>query len=959
MEMIRIVRKLFNISSVRGKTMLTILPIIVFTLLVMSLISYKYSESLLIHEIQNKMTAKLQGTIKDIEKQLTDNGTLVKGIASAVDYTDSNNLSQEQYNSLLKKTVASSNVTFGAGVFYETYAYSKDIKYYGPYAYKDNGRVINTDEYSNEKFDYLDQNWYKIGKNSKEKLVWTDPYYDEVTQVAMLTAVVPLQDNQGDFRGVVSGNFDFGTLQKLISELHLNIKADVYLLNKEGQYLANPEKNKVMQGKITEDNNKSLSDAAKTMFSGKEGAFTYFRKEARRVYYAPVPGFGWTLAIDVSEADLLAPLNDLLYRMFTIFVIAIFVASTALFFYSRYIVLNIKMVNKFAMAIVQGDLSQSMEVRSKDEFGQMTENLNTMRENFESQYEEITAAYEEIEISRRELTHSEEKYRVLVENSKDLIYRLDTKGKLVSVNKAFKKSTGLTKDEIIGNDMSIFIKDSNKLNEFNESLGQVVKTGKYKYANFEYIKITGEKIVYDVSLIPIRNNNDEIIGITGTNHDISKILKNEEKIRQLAYYDTLTGLPNRVLFSERVASAINKANSDAKLLVVMYLDLDNFKRINDTKGHHIGDMVLKKVAERLINIISEPNIVTRMGGDEFTILLENITSLKEVNDIAVRILYDIEQPCLVNGFKYDLSTCIGISLYPEDGQSVEELLKNSDIAMYKAKSAGKNSFQFFNSKMMDEILDRVEIELNLRNALSNNEMYIEFQPQIDALNGTIRGAEALMRWKNPKYGVISPVRFIPILEENTKIVKFGDWILRQSCFLNKEIQRKGLNAITIAVNISSLQLRQKNFVNRVREILNETGLEPKYLELEITESVLINGFEEVLEKLVQLKELGIKISLDDFGTGFSSLNYLRQLPINTLKIDKSFLSEISEVSKDRVIIGSIISLAHKLDMEVVAEGVETQEQNDYLINNHCDYLQGFYHSKPVSMKDLEKLIARG
>jgi len=885
----------------------------------------------------------------DIEKQLTDNGTLVKGIASAVDYTGSNNLSQEQYNSLLKKIVASSNVTFGAGVFYETYAYSKDIKCYAPYAYKDNGKVINTDIYSNEKFDYLNQNWYKTGKNSKEQLVWTDPYYDEVTQIAMLTAIVPLHDNQGDFIGVVSGNLDFGTLQKLISELHLNIKADVYLLNKDGQYLANPEQNKVMQGKITDDPNKSLSDAAKTMFSGKEGTFKYFRNEARRVYYAPVPGFSWTLAIDVSEADLLAPLKDLLYRMFTIFVIAIFVASTALFFYSRYIILNIKMVNQFAMAIVQGDLSQSIEVRSKDEFGQMTENLNTMRENFETQYEEIA-------ISREELSHSEEKYRVLVENSKDLIYRLDTTGKFVSVNKAFEKTTGLKQDEIIGYDMSIIIKDSNIYDKLKELLEQIIKTGEHKYSNFKYTKINGEKVIYDVSLMSIRNMNNQIIGITGTNHDISEILNNEEKIRQLAYYDALTGLPNRILFCKGVTSAINQAKSDGKLLVVMYLDLDNFKIINDTKGHHVGDMVLNKVSEMLKDIIIEPNIVTRMGGDEFTILLENITSLKEVNDIAARILYAIEQPCTINGSKYNLSTCIGISLYPKDGLSVEELLKNSDIAMYKAKAAGKNNFQFFESRMMDEILDRVELELHLTNALSNNEMYIEFQPQIDGLNGTIRGAEALMRWKNPKYGIISPLKFIPILEENTQIVKFGDWILRQSCLLNKEIQNKNLNAITIAVNISSVQLKRKNFVNRVLEILNETELEPKYLELEITESVLIEDFEEVLETLAQLKELGIKISLDDFGTGFSSLNYLRQLPIDTLKIDRSFLSEMSETSNDRAIIGTIISLAHKLNMEVVAEGVETQEHNDYLINNHCDYLQGFYHSKPVNINDLEKML---
>ena len=386
--------------------MLTILPIILLTLLAMSIISYKYSESLLSNEIQNKMSAKLQGTIKDIEKQLTEHSTLVQGIAaSAVDSADSG-LSQEQYTSLLEKTVASSNVTFGTGMFYEPYAYRTDIKYYGPYAYKDKDKVINTDQYSNETYNYPGQDWYKTGKNSKDKIVWTDPFYDEVTTVTMLTACVPLHNKQGKFMGVAAGDLDFVTLQKLISEIRLNIKADVFLLNKEGQYLANPDQAKVMKGKITEDPNKGLSEASNIMFNGKEGSFTYSREGTRRVYYAPVPGFGWTLAIDVSEVDLLAPLNALLFRMFIIFAIAIFVSSTALFLYSNYIIKNIKLVNQFAVTIVQGDLSRNIVVPSKDEFGQMIVNLNTMMGNFKGIIMRIVNSSQQLAASAEELTAS-------------------------------------------------------------------------------------------------------------------------------------------------------------------------------------------------------------------------------------------------------------------------------------------------------------------------------------------------------------------------------------------------------------------------------------------------------------------------------------------------------------------------------------------------------------------------
>lgn len=396
---------IFYLSSIRGKTMFTILPIIILTLLAMSVISYKYSESLLSNEIQNKMSAKLQGTIESIEKQLTEHSAINQGIASIV-HSAGSSLSAEEYTGLLEKTVAFSNVTFGLGVFYEPYAYRKDVKYYGPYAYKDKDKVIFTNEYSDEKYDYPSQEWYKTGKNAKEKIAWTDPYFDEVTKVTMLTACVPFKDKQGNFMGVATADLDFVTLQKLISEIRLNIKADVYLLNKEGQYLANPEQSKVMQGKITEDPNKSLSEAAKTMFNGKEGSFKYSRDGARRVYYAPVPGFGWTLAIDVSEADLLAPLNALLYWMFIIFILSILVASTALLFYSRYIVKNIKLVNQFAEVIVRGDLSHSIVVRSKDEFGQMTDNLNIMMGNFKTIIEGIVNSSQQLAASAEELTAS-------------------------------------------------------------------------------------------------------------------------------------------------------------------------------------------------------------------------------------------------------------------------------------------------------------------------------------------------------------------------------------------------------------------------------------------------------------------------------------------------------------------------------------------------------------------------
>ncbi|SHI06239.1 methyl-accepting chemotaxis protein [Desulfosporosinus lacus] len=399
-------KRLFNGSTVGGKTMLTILPLVLLTLVAMSVVSYKYSETLLKDEIQNKMTAQLNGTINDIEKQLTAHDTLLQGLARTVESVG-NGITADEYASLLKKIITANNVTFGAGVWYEPYAYNKETQYFGPYVYKDkDGKVVFTNEFADPKYDFPTKPWYTISKGISGKSIWTDPYYDEGTNATILTDNVPFYDDNGNFKGTITGGIDFITLQKLITDIHLDIESDIYLLNKEGMYLANPNPEKIMKVKITEEENLSLQEAAKNMMVEKTGTFGYNDNGARQVYYEEVPEFGWILAIDVSETDLLAPLKALLNRMLILIGLAIIVTGTVLFLYSRYIVKNIKTVNQFAAAIVQGDLSQNIVVRSNDEFGQMTENLNKMMGNFKGIIEEIVNSSQQLAASAEELTAS-------------------------------------------------------------------------------------------------------------------------------------------------------------------------------------------------------------------------------------------------------------------------------------------------------------------------------------------------------------------------------------------------------------------------------------------------------------------------------------------------------------------------------------------------------------------------
>ncbi|MCB8816979.1 methyl-accepting chemotaxis protein [Desulfosporosinus shakirovi] len=399
-------KRLFNGSSVGGKTMLTILPLVLLTLVAMSMVSYKYSETLLKDEIQNKMTAQLNGTIKDIEKQLTAHDTLLQGLARTVESVG-NGITADEYASLLKKIITANNVTFGAGVWYEPYAYNKETQYFGPYVFKDkDGKVVFTNEFADPKYDFPTKPWYTISKGISEKSIWTDPYYDEGTNATILTDNVPFYDDNGNFKGTITGGIDFITLQKLITDIHLDIESDIYLLNKEGMYLANPNPEKIMNIKITEEENLSLQEAAKNMMVEKTGTFGYNDNGARQIYYEEVPEFGWILAIDVSETDLLAPLKALLNEMLILIGLAIVVTGTVLFLYSRYIVKNIKTVNQFAATIVQGDLSQNIVVRSNDEFGQMTENLNKMMDNFKGIIEGIVNSSQQLAASAEELTAS-------------------------------------------------------------------------------------------------------------------------------------------------------------------------------------------------------------------------------------------------------------------------------------------------------------------------------------------------------------------------------------------------------------------------------------------------------------------------------------------------------------------------------------------------------------------------
>ena len=455
----------------------------------------------------------------------------------------------------------------------------------------------------------------------------------------------------------------------------------------------------------------------------------------------------------------------------------------------------------------------------------------------------------------------------------------------------------------------------------------------------------------------ITHGEDKVLTII-TN--ISDYKNASEKANYLAYYDTLTNLPNRYLFNDRLQQAITHVEREKKLLALLFLDLDNFKQINDSIGHKAGDQLLRGVADRLMKSVRATDSVThlskadsefmvaRLGGDEFTVLLDKIGNIEEPAMVAGRILEMLAEPFIIGAHELFITASMGIAVYPYDGKDLETLLINADVAMYQAKKLGRNSYQYYSESMNKFTFERFTVENKLRKALDQNEFMLFYQPQINIQNGNIIGVEALIRWLQPDLVLTRPGEFIPLAEQTGLIIPMGAWILRVACEQNRAWQKAGLTPMLMTVNVSSIQFSQNNFVETVAQILKDTGLDPQYLQLELTESTIMQNSQNTINKLQALQTMGVKTSIDDFGTGYSSLKYLKHFPLDTLKIDTSFVRDLMTSATDQSIVKAIITLAHNFNLKVIAEGVESREQLDYLRECGCEAVQGYFICPPVN-----------
>jgi diguanylate cyclase (GGDEF)-like protein/PAS domain S-box-containing protein len=555
-----------------------------------------------------------------------------------------------------------------------------------------------------------------------------------------------------------------------------------------------------------------------------------------------------------------------------------------------------------------------------------------------------------VDVSARKQLEEELKLAAKVfENSDEGILITDHQSRIVKVNPAFTAVTGYDADDVLGKSPAILKSHKHSPEFYREMWNKINREGSWQGEIWNRRK-NGDFYLECLSINAITDQFGRASHFIGIFSDITRRRHDEQQIEMMAHYDALTDLPNRVLFNERLKHSIVRATRHKQWISVLFLDLDRFKNLNDTLGHFIGDLLLQGVAKRLKGCVRESDTVSRFGGDEFMIVLSDFedeqTASLHTAEIAQKILTELTKAFDLSGNKFMTTTSIGIAFFPKDGHSVAELMKNADTAMYHAKGQGRNNYQCYSDDMREQALTRSTLENDLRSALENRELLLYYQPIVNLQTSEIVGFEALVRWQHPKLGLISPDQFIPIAEETGLITDIGEWVLHSACQQLKTWHKTGKNNLKMSVNLSARQFMQHNLVDIVKHVLDSYALEPHYLELEITETIIMKNMNQTIKMLKSLQYLGVSISLDDFGTGYSSLTYLKQFPVNTLKIDRSFVKDILEESNDKAIVNSIIAIAQHMDIHIITEGIEQPEQANYMRVQGCKFGQGYLFAMP-------------
>ena len=970
----------------RTKLFLYFVAIILSTSIPIALMTYNYMYNSLKNDLYSNTKAQMvqiDNTVSNEIKQLKSDARFLANIDDIKKADESIlpllNISDANLKGKYSKQIP--NIESSIYNYLENYGTTHPQITAAYFGTKWGGYIRWPDQIISNEFDPRTRPWYSLALDNPDEVMITEPYVSTVDASKIFITVSNSVKNEfGETVGVAGIHVSLEILSDIIKNIKIGDTGYIFLFLKDGTILAHPN-NDLNFKNISELGNTATQKVDPSKYSFEN--YNKFLDEENGDFEtvingAPVlvnvytsPDTGWKMASVIQKSELISKSNRIGYLIvsITVFILLIVIGFTIIV--TKKLTKPIRQLKPLMSAAGNGDLDVHASINSKDEFGELGNSFNLMIGNLRANYDELSAVYEELLATEDELRvkydelqdneealkNSEERYRIAIECANDSIWEWDlVTGSFFASDKLY-DITGYKLKKNVD-----FIKLINELvhpddidrvrKDFQDHINNITPIYKSEYR----IKASNDSYVWISSRgKALRDSEDKAIKLAGSFTDISDRKISEEKIKFMAYYDSLTKLPNRTSFINKLTDQLELAKNKNVEGAVFFIDLDNFKNINDTMGHDYGDKLLIYVAKQFQSLIDEKDIVCRLGGDEFILLFPYLNE-SEVEFYAKKIISLFNKPLIVENKQMYITASIGVALYPRDGADTSTILKNADSAMYKAKELGKNRFVLFDPEMYLKLKRKTCIERILRTAIENNELSINYQPQYDAQNNKIFGFEALLRLNSKELGFISPLDFIPIAEECGYITKLSLWVLNESCKQSVKWLNAGYKFESISVNISSVDLQQADFLENIRDIFKNTSIDPNIVELEITETVLMQSLDSSINILNKLMDMGIRIALDDFGTGYSSLSYLRKIPINTLKIDKSFIDNIASSKKEEAIINNIIEMAHSLDLKVVAEGVETKDQLLILKERNCEYIQGYYFSKPLPVSEIEKLF---
>lgn len=951
----------------RIKIFICFVAIILITSILISLITYNYMYNSLKNDLYSNtkgQMVQIDSTISNEIKQLKED---IDFIATFTDIKKANqsilplsNIPDIELNGKYSKKIP--GIEGNIYNYLEGYGKTHTQATYVYLGTKWGGYTRWPDGIKSSKFDPRLRPWYSLALENPDQSMITAPYVSAVdTSKILITVSKAVKNVSGEIVGAVGIDVSLEKISEELKNIKIGDSGYIFLFLKDGTILAYPDssfnfKNISELKSEAKETNKHYNDLLRNygkLISKDNGNFeTIINGKDVFVNVYTSPYTGWKMASVIEKTELTNKTDRLRGLISLITIVSLLFAIGLSYIVTKRITKPISELTPLMNSAGKGDLSVKANITTNDEFGQLGTSFNVMIDQLRSNYDELSDSEEALRIS-------EERYKLALECANDSIWEWDLKTGEFFVSDKVYDICGYLPDKHV--DLVSFMKDK----VYSEDIDKVFKefrdhitnvTTGYK-SEFRFKKNNGEYIWLLSRGMAIRNSENKAIKIAGSITDISYRKFSEEKIKFMAYYDSLTELPNRIFFIDKLNELLESINDNNSRGAVLFIDLDNFKIINDTMGHNYGDKLLIHLAKKFENWINTEDLICRLGGDEFILLHPNVDEAEAVS-YARSFLKLFDQPCKIDGKQIYSTVSIGIALYPKDGMDTDTILKNADAAMYKAKELGKSRFELFNQDMYLKLTRKTHIERILRKAIENEELIINYQPIYYAQNNLIFGFEALLRLNSKELGFISPLEFIPIAEEYGHITKIGQWVIKESCKQAVKWIEKGYKFKSLSVNISSVDLQQSNFHQYIEEIINNIGIDPKILELEITETVLMQSFDSSIAILNQLMDMGIRIALDDFGTGYSSLSYLRKIPIDTLKIDKSFIDNITSDQKEKSIINNTIEMAHSLGLKVVAEGVETKEQLLVLKERKCDYIQGYFFSKPLPADEVEKLFRK-